>query len=69
MNKLLPEKEEILPITKEWSTFYESGFNTEFETLTFKTKLKIITDIVRQTILYDEFPNPQDEEINLIGDS
>lgn len=69
MNCLLPNKEELLPITENWSTFYESGFNESLENMSFKKKLQIITDIVRQTILYEEFPNPKDEEMNLIGDS
>ena len=69
MNYLLPEKKEILPITESWSTFYESGFNDNFDNMPFKIKLQIIADIIRQTILFDEYPNPIDEEINLVGDS
>lgn len=69
MNCLLPEKKEILPITENWSTFYESGFNDNLDNMPFKAKLQVITDIVRQTILYDEFPNPDMEEDTLIGDS
>ena len=33
MNNLLPNKKELTPITKEWSTFYESGFNDDFDKL------------------------------------
>ena len=69
MNNLLPKEKEILPIKEEWSTFYESGFNEEFDKISFKKKLQIVTDIIRQTILYDEFPNPELEEEKLIGDS
>ena len=69
MISLLPDKDEILPITENWSTFYESGFNNSFDNLSFKAKLQVIADIVRQTILYDEFPEPCSELITLKGDS
>lgn len=36
MNCLLPNKEELLPITENWSTFYESGFNESLENMSFK---------------------------------
>lgn len=69
MDSLLPEKKELVPIQEEWSTFYDSGFNDDFDSLPFKKKLQIINDIVRQTILYDAYPNPEVEVEELIGDS
>lgn len=69
MNFLLPNNDELLPIKNDWETFYDSGFNKDFSNLNFKSQLQIIVDIVRQTILYDEFPNPKVEEDKIIGDS
>lgn len=69
MNSLLPNRDELLPIINDWETFYDSGFNEVFSNLNFKKQLQIIVDIVRQTILYDEFPNPKEEKSKIIGDS
>lgn len=69
MYYLLPNKDELVPIINDWETFYDSSFNENFSTLGFKNQLQIIVDIVRQTILYEEFPNPKEEEDKMIGDS
>lgn len=69
MNIFLPNKKEITPIKESWSTFYESGFNDDFDKMPFKSKLQIVTDIIRQTILYEEYPNPEVELLDLTGDS
>ena len=69
MIELLPNKIELSPIINDWETFYDSNFNDDFDNLDFKSKLQILVDIVRQTIMYNEYPNPLDEEQKLIGDS
>lgn len=69
MNQLLPSKNELLPIVNDWETFYDSAFNDSFDNLSFKKKLQMLVDIVRETVLYEEFPNPFEEEDKLIGDS
>lgn len=64
---LLPEKDELLPITNSKSTFYDCGFNSDFEQLLFEKKLQVLCDIVRQTIYPNVAPNPDNDVINLDG--
>lgn len=68
MNKILPSKNEIKPITNVNSTFYECGFNQDFENLPFINKLQIINDLVRQSMLPERTPNPVNDKETLIGD-
>ena len=68
MNKILPSKNEIKPITNVNSTFYECGFNQDFENLPFINKLQIINDLVRQSMLPERTPNPLNDKATLIGD-
>lgn len=69
MNKLLPKIEELIPITGHRNTFGESKMKNGFSTLDFITKLKIINDLVRQTMLVCKIPNPENEIIKMEGDS
>ena len=67
MNDLLPQIDELKPITNSNTTFYDCGFNTDFNSLSEQKKLQIICDIVRETILPTPFPNPENELSNLEG--
>lgn len=67
MNKYFPKKEELKPITNTKSTFYECGFNTDFDTLEFKQKLQVLADIVRQSMKGVQHPDPQSDQETLYG--
>lgn len=67
MNKLLPEKKDLVPITNPATTFYDCGFNVEFDKLDFKKKLEVVNDLVRQTILTSTTPNPNNDVNELVG--
>ena len=69
MNKLLPNLEDLFPITDERKTFSETPFNKDFEKLSFISKLQIVNDIIRQTMMYNPIPNSETEIEQLIGDS
>lgn len=66
MNKYLPEKEELIPITDKSMTFYDCGFNKDFELLDFKKKLEIVNNLVRQSIIPTNRASFDDED-TLIG--
>ena len=67
MNKLLPEREELLPITNDRTTFYECGFNSDLDSLTFQKKLEVVNNIIRQTMLPTCRPNSKNHTETLIG--
>lgn len=67
MNTLLPERNELLPITNDRTTFYECGFNSDFDSLTFQKKLEVVNNIIRQTILPTCRPNAVNHTETLIG--
>jgi len=69
MNNLLPDITTLKPITGDWKTFSDCTYNKDWEEMTFENKLQLVNDIVRQTMLYEEFPNPRNEVEDLIGDS
>ena len=70
MYNILPRYiKELTPISGNRNTFGENTFNIPYNELTFEQKLKIAVDLVRQSMLYCEIPNPQSEETTLIGDS
>lgn len=69
MNGLLPNLNELEPYTEEEGTFSHCYFTIPFDELSFKHKLQTINDIVRQTMIYDEFPNPENDTDTLIGDT
>lgn len=61
MNELLPSLKEIKPITDKNNTFFDCGFNVEFNELSEQKKLQIICDIVKETVYPNPFPNPETE--------
>ena len=67
-NKLLPKISELKPITDCNNTFYHCGFNSEFNSLNFQSKLQIICDIVRQSIFPNPYPNPNNDIEQMNGD-
>lgn len=67
MNQLLPTKEELIPHRKSTSTFYDCGFNVEFDQLAFIQKLQVVNDLVRQTILPKICSDINTERDTLIG--
>ena len=62
----LPEKDELIPITNDKTTFYDCGFNEPFDNLSFQKKLEIVNNLVRQSIVPDCRPRLNDNE-TLIG--
>lgn len=69
MNNLLPKKEELFPINDETKTFSDTPFQLDWSLLDFKSKLQIANDLVRQTMMYSEYPDPITDFETLIGDS
>ena len=54
---LLPKKEDLVPIDKD-SLFKDCDFTEDFDSLPFETKLQVVTDLVRQSILPSTRPEP-----------
>jgi len=69
MNKLLPNIYELKPISGNRNTFGETVFIRNFNDLSFKEKLQVANDLVRQTMLMVEIPNPKTELEEMCGDS
>ena len=69
MNKLLPKIEELKPINDSRLTFSETPLTKDFNLLDFKNKLQVINDIVRETMIFDKYPDPSNEIETLIGDT
>lgn len=67
MNKYLPTREELQPITNPFSTFYACGFNEDFDKLDFKKQLEVVNDLIRQTMISDEKPELSNEIDSLVG--
>ncbi len=67
MKDLLPKPEELKPITNPNDTFYECGFNDDFDHLKEQQKLQIICDIVRETIYPNPYPNPLKDVAEMNG--
>ena len=67
MSKYLPNKELLKPITNPASTFYDCGFNKDFDSLDFKQKLKVAADIVRQSMKGVQYPDPNTDQETLYG--
>lgn len=65
---LLPKIEELIPYTNKNGTFYDCGFNKDFNLLPFVKKLEIVNDIIRQSILVNPYPNPKTHVDELQGD-
>lgn len=68
MNSLLPKIDDLEPIVDSRQTFSETPFIRDFYKLDDAEKLQILADIVRQTMIYEEIPNPLIEKELLIGD-
>lgn len=68
MNYLLPKFEELLPITEKNKTFSDCGFDVTFDELSFEKKLKVVNDLIRQSILTNPCPDPKTDTETLIGD-
>ena len=70
MYNILPRYiKELTPISGNRNTFGENTFSIPYNQLTFEQKLKVAVDLVRQSMLYCEIPNPQLEIATLSGDS
>lgn len=67
-HELLPAHEDLNPITDKNSTFSDTYFNKPFDHLGFGEKLRVVSDIIRQSILPDYYSDPTSEEIELRGD-
>ena len=68
MIKYLPQIKDIEPIVGTRSTFGETIFCKQFSLLNNKEKLEIMCSLVKQTMIYNKYPNPATEFIDLIGD-
>ena len=69
MNRLLPKQEDLFPILDDRKTFSETSFTKDFDKLDFISKLQLVNDIVRQTMLIEQNPDPEIEIQELTGDS
>lgn len=67
MNKLLPSIDKLTPITIDSKTFSDSLLNKDFDLLSFKEKLQVLNDIVRQSMIYEENVNPLNDVDTLVG--
>lgn len=68
LNRLLPQINDLIPIVDSRQTFSETPLIMDFYKLNQIDQLQILSDIVKQTILYQENPNPEFELNQLIGD-
>lgn len=68
MNNLLPNINELEKIVDSRQTFSESPMIKDFVLLSEKDKLQVLTDIVKQSMIYSKFPNPDYDVKYLIGD-
>ena len=68
MNNLLPNIDELEKIVDSRQTFSETPMIKDFVLLSEKDKLQVLTDIVKQTMIYSKFSNPDYDVLYLIGD-
>ncbi len=68
MNKLLPKLDELEPIIEEEGTFSHCEFTKPFRELDFQAKLQVVCDIVRQSMIFKDCPNPDEDVESLVGD-
>ena len=68
MNKILPDINMLEPIVDSRETYCDSPMIKDFEKLSDIDRLQVLADIVRQTMIYEEYPNPITEIDSLIGD-
>lgn len=64
---LLPNIDELKPISNNKNIFFDCGFNTNFNDISFEQKLQILCDIVRQSIYPNGHPNPDNDLIEMNG--
>ena len=70
MNKLMPQKLcDLKPISGKRNVFGETVFVKPYNMLEFWEKLKVACDLVRQTMLVCNVPNPTNDVESLTGDS
>ena len=68
MNSLLPNINELEKIVDSRQTFSESPMTKDFILLSEKDKLQVLIDIVKQSMFYSKYPNPNCDVRYLIGD-
>ena len=68
MNSLLPNINELEKIVDSRQTFSESPMTKDFILLSEKDKLQVLIDIVKQSMIYSKYPNPNYDVRYLIGD-
>ena len=68
LNSLLPKIDDLEPIVDSRLTFSDTPFIRDFNKLSEIEKLQVLSDIVKQTMIYNSIPNPKYEKNNLIGD-
>lgn len=68
MNKLLPNPYGLEPILDSRQTFSDNVMSQEFNKLNDEDKLKILCDLVKQTMIYKKYPAPKIEVEAMIGD-
>lgn len=67
MKNYLPNVSALEPIRDTRKTFCDTPFVNEITKLSELDQLQIFTDIVRQTILYNRYPNPKADTQVLVG--
>ena len=68
MNSLLPKIIELEKIVDSRETFSDSPMSKDFILLSEKDQLQVLVDIVRQSMIYSKYPNPDNDTKYLIGD-
>ncbi len=68
MNKYLPRLEDLVPISDSTETFSETPMVREFSKLYVKEQLQVLADLVRQSMIYMKYPNPNNDRDILMGD-
>lgn len=68
MNSLLPNIDELEKIVDSRQTFSESPMTKDFILLSENDQLQVLTDIVKQSMIYCKYPNPDYDIRYLMGD-
>lgn len=68
MNNLLPKVDDLKTIVDSRETFSESPLTKDFKLLSENDQLQVLADIVRQTMKYDKYSNPDYDLDLLVGD-
>lgn len=67
-HELLPTIDQLQPIVDKNSTFSDTYFNKPFEQLEFGDKLRVVADILRQSVLPAYYSDPSTEQQTFTGD-